>query len=136
MVSDVTLVSPPGGLDLEHGVVGGDASELLVCRLRPNTGEEHPDLEPPLAEVGPEYARPGIVGDLGGPELLRSAADEELSLPSCPQVPHPLRVAPRRYQVSLTVQDQQVDRGPPPLSTPATLYRKYARPVHADPDPG
>src|SRR5215471_14405300 len=131
-----TGASLPGGLDLEHGMVGGDASQLLIGRFRPDPGEEHADLEPPLAEVGPENGRPHVFRDLGSPELLGSAADKEPSLPGCPQVPYPLRVAAGSDQIPLTVEDQQVDGRHPPLSAPATLYGEYARPVDADPHAG
>src|SRR5262245_980223 len=102
--------------DAEDRVVGGDAAELLVGRVRPHATEEDADLHPPALEVGAKERGLLVVGDLGRRELLAPSADEKPPRAARAQVSHPLRVPPGRHEVPTPLDGQEVDGGPARLA--------------------
>ena len=118
-------------------MVGPRCSELVVGGVSGDSFEEHADLCFPSSQVGTQYRGLFIVGQLGGYPVLAGAAEEQVQLaPGGPNVADPLPGAPRRDEVLVVVERQQVYRHPPRVTRVTPWHLEDPAAPDADPGPG
>src|SRR5260221_12456760 len=76
--------------DAENRMVGGDAAQLSVGRIRSDAAEEGADLPFPLLQVEAHQGWLLVVAELGCGEVFGPAAHRQSASAAGPQVSHPL----------------------------------------------
>src|SRR5260221_14627632 len=81
--------------DAENRMVGGDAAQLSVGRIRSDAAEEGADLPFPLLQVGAQQGWLLVVAALGCGEGFGPAAQRPAASAAGPPVSHPLGASAR-----------------------------------------